>query len=168
MGYFDGLTDASFKKDAAGNTVFYPWGIFSAGFVIDSEVEKNRIRNFYKKMYMIIIPAIILIQIIVGFWLNLLLLPIYIAWYFFTAKKITRELKKTEEKLKITEAYTNSAKSHNFLTLIFFELISLGFVAIGFLMLSTGAAFIAYVSIGFFGLCSIAIGYMIFAKIKNK
>lgn len=169
MGYFDGLTDAAFKRDASGNTLFYPWGIWGSGFIVDSEGKKNQIRGFYKKMYMVMLPAIIIIQMAVGFWLNLVLFPIYCVWYYFTAKKITQGLRKTEIKLKTSEAYKNSAKSHNLPTLIFLELISLGFVAIGIWILQAGKdSFIAYASMGFFGLCAMVIGYMIVAKIRDK
>ena len=169
MGYFDGLTDAAFKKDVSGNNLFYPWGIFGSGFIINSEDEKNQIRGFFKKMYMVMFPSIIIIHMTVGFWLNLVLLPVYGIWYYFKAKKITKDLRKTEEKLKVSESYKNSAKSHNLSTLIILELFSLGFVVLGLFVLQSGKELlVAYASIGFFGLCSIAIGFMIMAKIKNK
>ena len=51
----------------------------------------------------------------------------------------------------------------------FLELISIGFVAIGVWMLQSGEdSLIAYASILFFGLGSVALGYMVVAKIKNK
>ncbi len=171
MGYFDGLADAAFKKDASGNNLFYPWGVWGAGFIIDSEDKKNQIRGFYKKMYMVMLPAIIIIHIVMGVWLKLVLLPVFCIWYYFIAKKITKDLQKTKKKkkLKVSESCKNSAKSHNLPTLIFLELISIGFVAIGVWMLQSGEdSLIAYASILFFGLGSVALGYMVVAKIKNK
>ena len=169
MGYFDGLTDAVFKKDSAGNNVFYPWGIFGSGFIIHSEDQKNQIRNFYKTMYRMMLPAIVIIHVLVGVWLNLVLLPIYIAWYHLRMRKITKDLPKTLEKLKISEAYKNSAKSHNLPTLIFLGLISIGFVAIGAFLLKSGEnALIACAMIGLFGLCSVVMGCMIKTKIQSK
>ncbi|MCK4946105.1 MAG: hypothetical protein KAS59_07570 [Alphaproteobacteria bacterium] len=170
MGYFDGLTEASFKKDASGKTLFYPWGTFGSGFIIESEERHTKLRAFLKRMYMILFPAIIIIQITFGFWLNLLLLPVYFVWYFYTVKNIIKDLPKTTEKLSAREAYKNSAKSHNLVTLVILMIISLGFVAIGiYIWVLTGAGLlISYLTIGGFGVCSLILGYMIFSKMQGE
>ena len=115
------------------------------------------------------LPAIIIISIAIGYWLSLIFFHVYGVWYYFTAKKITKDLTKSQEKLKASEAYKNSAKSNNLPTLIFLELSSLGFFAISVWMLQSGeGALAAYALMGFFGLSSVAIGYMVVAKIRNK
>ena len=168
MGYLDGLTDAAFKKDASGKTLFYPWGIFGSGVIIDSEDKTTQIRGFYKKALMVTFPLVI--PSAVGeFWLSLILLPVYGGWYYFTAKKITKNLRQTEEKLKISETYKNLAKVYNLPTLIFLEFTCLGVVAFGVWLLQDGrSSLVAYASMGVFGLCAIPIGYMILEKIKIK
>lgn len=171
MGFFDDLADKVFKKDASGNTIIYPWLISGSGFIIDSEDKKNQIHGFYKKKYMIMLPAFIIIIILMAeleIWLRLVLLAVYEVWDYFSVKKVIKDLRKTEEKLKMSEFYANSAKSSNFPTLIFNGLTSLGFVAIGIWLLQFGKILVALLSIGFFGYCAIGYGYMIFAKIKNK
>ena len=169
MGYFDGLTDAAFKKSTSGNNLFYPWGLFGSGVVIESEETHTEIRKFLKKVSMVTLFAVITIQVTVGFWLNVALLPIFGIWYHFTIKKITKDLPRTTEKLRFSESYKNSAKSHNLATLILLEVFSIGFVAMGVWMLSIGGdQLMAMSSIGFFGFCSIAIGYMIHAKIRQR
>lgn len=169
MGYFDGLADASFKKDTHGNNLFYPWGAMGSGYIIDSEEKKNQIRNFLKKMYMIILSVIFLLQIVIGYWINIIFLVFYIVWYYFYVAKITQGLQKTDIKLKASEAYSNSARSHNLATLIVFELISIGFVAVGFWILrAEGGALIGYSSIIFFGICAIVMSYMIITKVRSK
>jgi hypothetical protein len=168
MGYFDGLTDAIFKKDTSGNTLFFPWGVLSSGVVIDTEEKKDEIKKIIKNTYIVMIPIIIIIQLIVGYWLNLALLPFFTIWYIYIVKKITKDLPRSQEKLKLTEAYKNSAKSHNLLMLVLLELSSLFFVAIGVWMALKGAkVMIAYLSIVFFGLCSISIGYMTVVKLRK-
>ena len=80
MGYFDGLVSGAFKKDAAGHTVFYPWGILGKGYVVPSVVEEERLRSFLKTMYMILLPGIIIIQVVFGAWVNfVIVIPVYIA-----------------------------------------------------------------------------------------
>jgi len=169
MSYFDGLTDGAFKTDASGNTLFYPWGILGSGVIVESEEKKKKIRNFIKKISIFTLPAIIIIQITVGFWLNLILLPIFGIWYYFSIKHITKDLNITNKKLTISESYNNSAKSFGFLTLIFLEFGSIVFVVLGIWTLWIDKeSLIAYASIGFFSLCAIAFGYMIVAKFRNK
>lgn len=169
MGYFDGLTDASFKTDAEGNSLFYPWGVMGAGYILPSEYKKNSIRTYIKRMYMIVLPAIILIQIVFGFLPNLILLAVYMIWYYLAVKKMTSDLTKSTVKLKTSEAYTNSAKSHNLPTLIFLSICSLVFVVMGALLIASGTGgFIGYFTVLFFGLCTVAIGYMAKIKIQSK
>lgn len=169
MGYFDGLTDASFKKDAQGYDLFFPWGIFGSGFVIESEQQKNKIRNFIKKTYVTTFFALLAIQVFVGLWLNLVLLPIYCIWYYSYIRKVTHNLQRSTEKLTSSESYKNSALSHSLLTLIFFELLSLGFVAVGLWRIAKEKElFMPFMSLGFFGFCAVVFAYMIVAKIKGK
>jgi len=169
MGYFDGLVDASFKKDSQGKDLFFPYGILSSGYVLESEEHKNKIRKFFKTTYVILLPTIVIVQIVVGFWLNLILLPIFYVWFYITIKKMTKDLQRSSEKLKTSEAYQNSARSHNLVTLVLLEIASLLFVAGGIFILNRGAnVMIGSASIGFFGFCAVAIGYMIFSKIKKN
>lgn len=169
MGYFDGLTDASFKKDAQGSDLFFPWGIFGSGYVIESELQKNQIRNFIKNTYIMTFSVLAIIQVFVGSWLNLVLLPIYYIWYYRAIDKMTQNLQRSNEKLTSSESYKNSARSHNLRTLILCELGSLGFIAIGLWLIKSGKELlIGYASLGFFGFCAVVIAYMIFAKIKGS
>ena len=169
MGYFDGLVSGAFKKDAAGHTVFYPWGILGKGYVVPSVVEEERLRSFLKTMYMILLPGIIIIQVVFGAWVNfVIVIPVYIAWYVMWVRRTTAGMQVSVEKLAMGEAYKNSARSHNLPTLIVLEIFALGFVAIGLWMLSLGKEpVIAGLCVGFFGLCAVAIGYMIKQKVKG-
>lgn len=169
MGYFDGLVDASFKKDSQGKDLFFPYGILSSGYVLESEEHKNKIRKFFKTIYLVLLPTVMIVQIAVGFWLNLILLPIFYVWFYVTIKKMTKDLQRSDEKLKTSEAYRNSAKSHNLVTLVLLEIVSLLFVAGGIFILNKGTnLIIGAASFGFFGFCATAIGYMIFSKIKKN
>ena len=47
MGYFDALAEGVFKKNALGNTVFYPWGVLGSGFVVPTDEDRGRIHAFY-------------------------------------------------------------------------------------------------------------------------
>jgi len=169
MGYFDGLTDASFKKDASGKIIFYPWGVLGGGYVVESETQHAQIRGFIKKTYMVMIPAIILIQITLGYLVNVAILPLFLLWFIFMLNKRTKTMTRSSEKMKITEAYQISAKSHNLPTLIICEFMCFGFVSAGiWICIKRQQLLIGLGAVVFFGLCAWAIGYMIVSKITHK
>ena len=168
MGYFDGLADTAFKRSNTGQTLFYPWGIFGSGFVLKTEEQHAKIRKLIKKTYIVLLIAIVIIQLTVGFWLNAVMLPIFGILYHIAVQKKTTNLSRTPEKLRFFESFRNSATSHTLATLIMLEAASIGFVAAGFWMLSKeGDEIVAMSSIGLFGLCGIAFGYMILVKIRQ-
>ncbi len=168
MGYFDGLAEASFKKDSLGRNLFFPYGALGSGFILESEEHKNKIRKFFKIIYIILLPTIIVIQIAVGFWLNLALIPFFHIWFYFTMKKITRNLTSSNEKLKIAESFKNSARSQSLAILIALEISSLVFFAAGILILVKNIDLIMGLLItAFYGLCAVVIGRMIIYKINK-
>ncbi len=168
MGYFDGLVSGSFKKDVESNTVFYPWGIMGKGYILRTAGEEEKLRGALKLNYMIMLPAIILIQIFIGAWLNFVLVPVYIVLFMVWVKHVTKGLEPSYEKLSAAEAYKSSARSHNLPTLVVLEIFSLGFVAIGGWMMAEGESVpIAALCMVFFGFCAAAIGYMIMQKLKE-
>lgn len=169
MGYFDGLVDGLFKKDSQGRSLFYPWGILGYGFIVETEAQHIQIRSHIKKIYVATLPAIIIIQITFGIWLNLILLPAFYIWYYFTIKKISHNLEKATEVLKISEAYKNSSESHDLPMLILGEVFSIGFIVAGLWMLANDKKpFIGFLSVCFFGFGAITFGYMILTKVRNK
>ena len=169
MGYFDGLVDASFKKDSQDRDLFYPYGILGSGIILESPAQKQIIRKTIKTSYMVIMPTIFAVQIYIGILANLVVIVMYYVWLYLYVKKTTKNLERSTEKLKTSDAYKNSAKSHNLATLIVLTIISLLFVALGIFILATGENMIvSLVTIIFFGLCSAAIGYALVFKIKNR
>jgi len=46
MGLLDGLTASTFGTDETGHTVFFPNGVFGAGYVLDTPAREQRIRRF--------------------------------------------------------------------------------------------------------------------------
>jgi Ca2+/Na+ antiporter len=86
--------------------------------------------------------------------------------YVIRVRTLTRDLVQSSERLTFAESYSNQAASHNLVTLCILEVASLlfVFVGIGLLFLGTENLFIGIACILFFGLCSISIGFMIYAK----
>ena len=166
MGYFDGLTDSSFKTDSEGRIIFYPRGILGKGYIIPTERKKNDLRNLLKKYYMVSLPVIIGSGLAVGWLFSLILIPILILCFLLVVKKYTKDLEITENKLKLKESFQNSANSHNIGTLWFMFTCSLLFlVASIFILLSKPEGlFVGILVFLFFSVSAIVILQMIIAR----
>lgn len=127
MGYFDGLVNVSFKKADDGKTIFYPYGSFSAGYIV-SEDKESAAKTFLKKYY--IISLIVIIIAIVFFKLFALALSIFfIPIYYFKVKKIIVGAEPTQQKNTYKERIKNMAKAFGpviSLVMLIIDLIMLG------------------------------------------
>lgn len=166
MGYFEGLADATFKKDSSGNSVFYPWGVLGKGRVLPDEPTKTKLRTFVIRYYQIMLPTAILLGIF-RLWLPaILVLAALTLGFYFYVNQVTKDCPICSEKLTVKESYKNSAKSHNTLMLWFLLLASLLFVLGGIWLFLKGRLFIGLGSVVFFGLCSAV--FILMLKIKHK
>ena len=185
MGYFDGIVDGSFKTTDDGVLLYYPFGVLGKGYVIPTNEKKQEIRKRLKWLYAVsliliiasassLAPSVLILSIpwwIVGIIYVLVVLGLSLVSYFI-AKGFTKGLTSVGKKLTVVESYQNSAKSHNAFTLIVLEIASLLFVVAGIWMMFDNHL-IWYLrlngvfSVLFFGLCGVAIGYMIKVKIQK-
>ena len=165
MGYFDGLTNGSFKKDKNGNTVFFPWGVLGKGRVLPDESTETRVRGFVRRYYQVTLPIIIGVGVIFGWAWSFLLVPIFGAWFYFGTQALVSGYPHSEDNLTLKEGYANSAASHNKFTLWFLFICSVLFVLAGILIATTakssGEMIMGLLSAAFFGACGAAIGYML-------
>lgn len=67
MGYFDGLTNAIFKPDADGNTVFFPYGAWGKGRLIADADSAEQLKKFIGRFYMIALGCTITLGQTVGY-----------------------------------------------------------------------------------------------------
>jgi hypothetical protein len=167
MGYFDSLFDGLFRKDSKGKSFFYPWGFFGKGYILPDAETKQKILDVIT--YYAIVSLILMLGVGV-FWdwlFALALLPIFFIWYYFTYSKLTKKLPVTNSGLSLRESFKNSARSHNIITLWAMFTASLAFFLFFIVMLtSKKTSFMEFAGAIFFGICSIAFGYMI--KEKNE
>jgi len=166
MGYFDGLADASFKKDSNGNDVFYAWGVLGKGRVLPDEATKAKLRKFVIRYYQIMLPIAILLGIF-RLWLPALLVLTALTFgFYFYVNQLTKNCPICTEKLTLKESYRNSANSHNTLMLWLMLLASLLFVAAGMWMFIKGRLFLGLGIVVFFGLCGAA--FILMIKVKRS
>lgn len=169
MSYFDGLTEASFKKNTQGETLFYPWGVLGKGYLVQDSKKEAHLRKFTKLNYMVTLPLVIVNQILFGYLPNLILMPIYLITFVVILKKLTKGLPYAEEKLKISESYKNSASKHNLATLIVLDIAALAFTLTGLLFILEGRnVLLGAFAFILFGFTTVAISYMLWNKLKTK
>ncbi len=184
MGYFDGMVDGSFKTTDNGVVIFYPYGIFGVGYIIPGNEKKQEIRKHLKRFTFFSLTIILVSAYLLFLPLKIHSFPWWITGLIYLAivagltlvglmlsKRWTNGLTQVDKKITLAESYQNAAKSYNMYVLIMLELVSLLFVIAGiWMMLYDSRAWysrlVGVLIIIFFGLCSIAGGYMI--KVKNK
>jgi hypothetical protein len=158
MGYFDALTNSSFKTTPDGHRLFFPWGIWSRGYVIASDQDYDRLRQQMKIYYivsLVLIIGSIVAKIYVGaIIIAALLLGFYLAWMW----SLVPRLQPSHERLSLQESMTSQARLHNAVVLWLLEIAMLAFVCGGVLNLIFDPSnwLIALPSISFFGLCAVA------------
>lgn len=169
MGYFDGLSDAIFKTDAKGRSIFYPWGVLGKGYILSNEPRKQQIRRFIKFYYMVSLPSIIAVGILLGWIISVALLPIFFFWYFFATARLLRGLPVAGGRLSLSESYQSSAQAYA-ITYLWFMLIffCITFVLAGIdlLLFHKASRFLGLTVMICCGAGSCVFGYMI--KIRNK
>src|SRR5262245_2972311 len=129
MGYFDGLTNASFRKDAQGRDLFYPHGVFGKGRIIPDAQTAARLRASMKRFYIVLFVAFLPLIVIA----NVMHLPILYLVIFALAVmalsvahmlKLAQGLPYSDERLTYRESLQNSARGHNKAILILLAIIN--------------------------------------------
>lgn len=168
MGYFEGITASSFKKDEDGNTVFYPWGVLGRGRVLTDESTEKQIRNFLFRFYKASFVLIAASAVSVGWQSWVALVPILGGWFYFGSRSIVGGCPYSEEKLTFKAAAKNSAKGHDAGT-FWIMLPAFLVLSIGSLVMANTSNEFYEVTMGwggfvFFGTGAFAFGYMIYIK----
>jgi len=172
MGYFDGLTASSFKKDAEGRELFFIWGKLGKGRVIPSDDDAVAVRRYLKNYYVCVFVGIIPMFMLSGHdtfsarWLATLgifiligvigLLPLWLR---------TRAWPLASERLTYRESMSASAQAHGVVSLSI--LIVLGLVMVAgslFVLLYTDETLVGGVGLVFFGAALAVFLYMLWAR----
>ena len=168
MGYFDGLTNASFKKSQDGRTLFFQWGVLGKGRILPDEEAEARVRGFVKRYYKIMLPAVIIVCVVAGWRWAMPLAAIFGAWFYFGSRSLVAAYPYSDDKLTLKQGYANSAAGHNLFVLWLLFVVSVVFVAGGIFITHAARTpsqlLVGIFSIAFFGACGLVIGYMIKVK----
>lgn len=179
MKIMDFIMQMSFRKDHEGNEVFFPWGIFGKGRIIDNPKIKDEVRKFlrlyYIGMLLLIVPWLFFVQPYFltreEFWSNLLvalgLIVLSLIWQYFGLKRLIRNLPESTLKMKVRDNLKETGNYFHPILIVALGLVSLMFVVAGFCMLSAGQTIIGLAAIIFFGLCAIVYGSMLFLRLQK-
>ena len=167
MSYFDALINASFKSDADGNTVFFPYGNSGKGRLLANNESKEQIKNFLARFYMVSFSLILLGTIAGDIWM-LLAVPVLLLWYDRGIKKLLNDAPIADAKLSRQDIIQNIASRMNKYLIWFFLISSFLFVALSiFLMIETNDLLLGLGGGAFFTLCGITFVLILRSK-KNS
>jgi len=113
---------------------------------------------------------VIVTGILVGWAWSFVLVGVFGVWYFAKIRGIATGLQTTTERLTIGESYRAQAKGHSLWTLWASGFSSVVFVIAGIviLVLDPSKWLLAAATMGFFGVCVVAIGFMIATRLKKS
>ncbi len=105
MGYFRRLSDALFKIDRHGNTIFYPWGIIGKGYMLPDRQTEDKIRRFVIWYHFTGLAIILIVGAFLGHWIVclLLVLPAAIILWSLIAKRFVKGFQPSVEKSTFRE-----------------------------------------------------------------
>lgn len=114
MGYFAGMVEACFKRDAQGRAIYFPGGIFSKGRIIPDENKVKELKTRINRTYMIMLPAIIALGAIaysISFPIFLILMGLLTFGFNLYLRSLASGFEISTERFSIVEAYTNQARA---------------------------------------------------------
>lgn len=174
---YDGITEALFKKDAAGKTVYYPWGTRRTGVIIPSEDEvefiKKKANKFYKWLpYIVLIPVfsiavfgISLINIIIFF----SLIIIYFLTFEIIIRKLIKKYQKSDERYTFYQIWSRDAEVTTFRKIIFYIALFIFMLAYGMhKAIIEGSLIYGIIAIIVFGFPIFVSCFMIYVKFVRK
>ena len=190
MRYFDRFVDAAIEKDASGNSLFFPWGVFGRGFIVESEKNFELIRKIIKNVQIMniftsIVPVFLFIPLSIGIYLSNLFfialgatffisILIFAAWYCFSVKPVTAQLQEANEKLKTLKTSDKWVWFFKFPTSVFFDVFLVVIISGGIFLNRSGLTrfwnepLSIYFFAGISGPVALFAGYQIFSKIRRK
>jgi len=163
VGYFDALTNSSFKTTPDGQRLFFPLGAMGRGYVLETEADYERLRRLIK--ISIIVGMVVTIgPIACG--ANLLGIAAAVVWCTLYAAWMAlrlRGMQASTERLTVRESMTTQARAHSTIFLWFGAIGALLFVAAGgfILIVDPRQWLVACGGILFFGFCGFVFARMI-------
>ncbi len=168
MGLFDGVTNASFKSDVEGNTIFFPYGKLGKGRAIADKNTEEKVRRFITRYLWANFFFVIVVGRAVGFFWILLALPIIIAWYRREIERHLKDVPTSDTKMSVEESMQNMATGTPRLLLRFILFASIVSLLVSVALLTETGQPGFMLAVFFFSLCSALPIYMLRSKNKDE
>lgn len=92
MGFIKTVTDDNFVVDEDGKTIFYPWGKFATGYIIQKKDQEERLRRFFVTYTIVNLCLLFLFTVTTGVNFAIVVLPISIPIFFLWVRSATKGL----------------------------------------------------------------------------
>ena len=135
MAYFDNLLSTYFNTTPDGRKLFYPLGAMGVGYVVPSEQEEKRLRQFIKTYY---IAALVLIGGSYPFLGNLGAIVIglaFVIFYLLYKPRLVRGLQPTTERMSVSTSVAKQSRIYSAWMLWSMEIFMLALCGIAVAML---------------------------------
>jgi cbb3-type cytochrome oxidase subunit 3 len=120
MAYFDAITKCVFQKNPEGKTIFFPWGMFLHGYILDSAEREIQLKKAFQKFvcinfFLVPIPFLIIALSVkktpqLGLLLFVVFFIGYSLWAFRYLKRLTQNLNRSATRLMPFKTYQSVAK----------------------------------------------------------
>lgn len=139
MGYFDKITESSFKTGSNGESLYFPNGILGKGRLVQDSVRKTQLFKYHKRLHKYLVPFAILYGLVIGIGNDISLdslMPILIigSIVFIRQRYLIRGLPIHNEKLTIKEVASTASKAFHPAFLILMALNGAALIAISIAM----------------------------------
>jgi hypothetical protein len=166
VGWLDRIATASFKKDAEGRNLFFPWGKLGPGRVVPSEADSAWIRSYLKIYFVCVVvtavPVIVIGKIFrtsadlttgalfIGAFVVVLIIPWFVLWL-----RVRSWLVAGEREMSVHDALSRSAEKMGPVPL-WIGIVGGGLMAALclFLVIASDEIVGATVGLAFFGVCA--------------
>lgn len=161
MGYWQAQQGGLFMKGKNGETIFYPWGGFGSGYIIDAEEREKSIRKILRRTTLIGISLGYPSYKMAGTLGPIALVVMISCFLFMFLNWELYGLKKSTEKYNFRLAFENSAVAHSSASIAFVFSVSLIFFI--------GSIFVVFFSEKmYWGLAGLILcGFSLFVSIRT-
>lgn len=173
MGFFNNISEQQFKKDEAGNTVYYPRGAFGKGYVITSDEQMVKARKLSHTLIIAGfagVPALLLCVMLLG-WLSLIvIIPLALLAEQMAIKSVTRTSQASNKQFPLVENIKTNAVKFNIGILIFGAIMSVLFViGCAFVIITEPQSALSVLGgLVIFGASSVMFIYMLIVRFTSK
>ena len=171
MGYWDTFTANLFQQDAQGRRTYSPIGKLGKRYLVP-DAAKDEIVRATQRRYKIMLGGIIVTQILFGVFVNLLVAPALLIWFYIASVQSASKLEVISgERIKDSSIQDNlrrSAEATGSRTVTSLLLISLAFVVLGIFIVTTSGNPVGWFPLLFFGLCASVFAAQLFLLKRGR